>query len=119
MWADKQKFILLPINRWNTPYQKVILGGLTCDNDDYCNLIAENDTLQLPCVERTDEKPLYVGFFHTGAYQESLSGFGGLSHCLIPAAKHLLIDKDENGDLRYKLFAAEQSAEAVLSLLGY
>ena len=42
--------------------------------------------------------PLFIGFFHTGAYQESIGGFGGIQHCLIPAPKHVIIDIDEDGE---------------------
>ena len=42
---------------------------------------------------------LYIGFFNTGAYQETIGGFGGLQHCLIPQPKHILIEKDEDGNI--------------------
>ena len=42
---------------------------------------------------------VYLGFFNTGAYQETIGGFGGLQHCLIPSPKHILIDKDEDGNI--------------------
>ena len=64
-------------------------------------------------------KPLYIGFFNTGAYQETIGGFGGLQHCLIPAPKHILIDRDENGKLTTSVFSQEQTSEQLLSLLGY
>jgi len=65
------------------------------------------------------DKPLYIGFFNTGAYQETIGGFGGLQHCLIPAPKHILIDRDENGKLTTSVFSQEQTSEQLLSLLGY
>ncbi len=34
-WALNKKFILLACNHWHKPYQRVFLGGLTCDSDDY------------------------------------------------------------------------------------
>ena len=42
---------------------------------------------------------MYLGFFHTGAYQDAISGYGGIKHCLIPSPKHVIIDKDEDGNL--------------------
>ena len=63
--------------------------------------------------------PQYLGFFHTGAYQESIGGFGGIQHCLIPAPKHVIIDKDEDGEIFTKLFAKEQSYKSMLKILGY
>jgi len=61
----------------------------------------------------------YLGFFHTGAYQESLGGYGGIQHCLIPAPKHVLIDRDEDGEYTTRLFAKEQSAKNMMKILGY
>ena len=51
----------------------------------------------------------YIGFFNTGAYQESLSGYGGIQHCLIPQPKHVEIELDENGEIKTRLFAKEHS----------
>jgi arginine decarboxylase len=65
------------------------------------------------------EEELIIGFFNTGAYQEALSGFGGIKHCLIPSPKHVVINKDENGEMVTKLFSKEQSAKSMLKILGY
>jgi arginine decarboxylase len=116
-WAINQRFILLPINRWTDEYQRVCLGGLTCDSQDYYNDEAHTNAVFLPKFDK--DKPLYIGFFHTGAYQESLGGYGGLQHCLIPAPKHIIIDLDENGEWFPKLFAKEQSYKSMLKTLGY
>jgi arginine decarboxylase len=67
----------------------------------------------------TDDEKLYIGFFHTGAYQESLGGYGGIQHCLIPAPKHVLVDRNEDGEITTKLFAPEQTSESMLKVLGY
>lgn len=107
----------MAINNWNEPFHKVKMGGLTCDSMDYYNSEAHSFEVFLPKVER-DEKQ-YVGFFHTGAYQESLGGYGGIQHCLIPAPKHVLVDKDEDGNITTKLFAEEQTSESMLKILGY
>jgi arginine decarboxylase len=69
--------------------------------------------------EESIDDPLYIGFFHTGAYQESLGGYGGIQHCLIPAPKHVIINKDENGDLSTYIFGKEQSYKSMLKTLGY
>ncbi|MEP2404919.1 MAG: arginine decarboxylase, partial [Nonlabens ulvanivorans] len=34
-WAISKRFIMLALNRWNEEYERVLLGGLTCDSDDY------------------------------------------------------------------------------------
>ncbi|MFN9801033.1 MAG: arginine decarboxylase, partial [Bacteroidota bacterium] len=61
----------------------------------------------------------YIGFFNTGAYQETLGGFGGIHHCLIPSPRHILIDRDDKGRLKYKEFTHEQKPREVLEILGY
>lgn len=116
IWGIEQKFILLPINHWNKPYVRVYLGGITCDGLDYYNSEKNGSEILLPAVEQ-DEK-LYVGFFHTGAYQESLGGYGGIQHCLIPAPKHILINK-KNNKVSYEVFAEQQESKGMLKILGY
>lgn len=116
-WTINKRFVMLPINRWNDTYERVLLGGLTCDSDDYYNSEQHMNAIYLPKYHR--EKPLYIGFFNTGAYQENISGFGGLQHCLIPSPKHILIDKNEDGTLKTSLFSEQQKSEELLKILGY
>ncbi|MBI2257622.1 MAG: arginine decarboxylase [Flavobacteriia bacterium] len=116
-WAINQRFILLPINRWNDDYERVLLGGLTCDSDDYYNSEQHSNAIYLPKFNK--QKILYIGFFNTGAYQETLGGFGGLKHCLIPEPKHILIKRDEHGKIQTELFSEEQTAKDYMNLLGY
>lgn len=67
----------------------------------------------------TAQDDLYIGFFHTGAYQESLGGYGGIQHCLIPAPRHIIIDSDSSGKMVEQEFAAEQNSGDMLKILGY
>ncbi|MCK8479399.1 arginine decarboxylase [Psychroserpens algicola] len=116
-WAINKRFIMLPINRWHDSYERVLLGGLTCDSDDYYNSEQHMNAIYLPKYNK--DKPLYIGFFNTGAYQETIGGFGGLQHCLIPSPKHILIDKDDEGNITTKLFSEQQKSEDLLKILGY
>lgn len=116
-WAINKRFIMLPINKWNHKYERVLLGGLTCDSDDYYNSEQHINGIYLPVYEK--EKPLYIGFFNTGAYQETIGGFGGLQHCLIPHPKHLILDRDEDGNLTTTIFKEQQKSSELLSILGY
>jgi len=116
-WGLNQKYILLAVNKWKDLYHKVNVGGLTCDSMDYYNSEAHSSEVFLPM--KNEDEDLYIGFFHTGAYQESLGGYGGIQHCLIPAPKHVLIDHDENGKIVTKLFSDEQSNSSMLDILGY
>ncbi len=117
-WGIKQQFVFLAINRWDDDYEVVNLGGITCDGEDFYNY-EEKDNAQIFLPKYNPKQPLYVGFFHTGAYQESIGGYGGIQHCLIPAPKHILIDRDEDGEIFTKLFAKEQSAKNMMKILGY
>lgn len=116
-WGIKQRFILLAINNWDKEYERVNLGGLTCDGDDYYNAESNLNQIFLPKLEKNN--PQYIGFFHTGAYQESIGGYGGIQHCLIPAPKHVIVDLDENEEIVTRLFAKEQSYKSMLKILGY
>ena len=116
-WAINKRFVMLALNRWNETYERVLLGGLTCDGDDYYNSEQHMNAVYLPKYNK--EKPLYIGFFNTGAYQETIGGYGGLSHCILPQPKHILIDKDKNGIIATEVFSEQQKAEDVLSILGY
>lgn len=116
-WAINKRFILLALNRWQDEYERVFLGGLTCDSDDYYNSEQNLNAIYMPKYK--DSKPLYIGFFNTGAYQETIGGFGGLQHCLIPSPKHILINKDAEGKITTKLFAPQQTSEQLLNILGY
>ncbi len=116
-WGISQRFILLAINNWDKEYQRVQLGGITCDSMDYYNSEAHLNQVFLPKPDGSS--PQYLGFFHTGAYQESLGGYGGIQHCLVPAPKHVLIDLDESDEVVTRLFAKEQSFKSMLKILGY
>ncbi|MBS3994020.1 MAG: arginine decarboxylase [Bacteroidetes bacterium] len=112
-WAINKRFIMLPINRWNDNYERVLLGGLTCDSDDYYNSEQHMNAIYLP--KYNSDKPLYIGFFNTGAYQETIGGFGGIQHCLIPQPKYVLIDEYGNTEI----FKEQQTPVEMLSILGY
>ncbi|HOF45751.1 MAG TPA: arginine decarboxylase [Bacteroidales bacterium] len=137
-WAINQQFIILAVNNWDKEYERVFLGGLTCDSNDYYNSEAHLNAVFLPKitssadtannVNESDESPInskeeediqYIGLFNTGAYQEALGGYGGIQHCLTPAPKHIIIYYDEDGEINTKLFAKEQSYKSMLKILGY
>jgi arginine decarboxylase len=116
-WALNQRFILLAVNKWNGEYERVFLGGLTCDSMDYYNSEPHSNAIFLPKVHGDEVQ--YIGLFHTGAYQESVGGYGGIQHCLMPAPKHIIIDREEDGEYTTKLFGKEQSYKSMLKILGY
>ena len=117
-WGIGEKFLMLPINKWKDEYQRVTLGGITCDSHDYYDSEEHINEVFLPKL-KADGEPLYVGFFHTGAYQDQISGYGGIKHCLIPSPKHIVIGHDKNGKLVDWVYAKEQTAQSMLKILGY
>lgn len=118
-WSILEKFILLPVNKWENEYKRVNIGGISCDYYDYYNSEELNQQIFLPELDDNGKHPLYIGFFNTGAYQEAMSGYGGIKHCLIPSPKHVIIDKDNHGNLHTTLFRGEQKVEDMLKILGY
>ena len=118
-WGIGERFILLPINKWGNEYRRVNIGGLSCDNSDYYNAEAHESQVYLPSYNNSDQEPLYIGFFHTAAYQDAISGFGGIKHCLIPSPQHVIIYKNAQGNLVDELYQEEQQATDMLKILGY
>ncbi|HVX27848.1 MAG TPA: hypothetical protein VHB70_15970 [Parafilimonas sp.] len=125
-WGIGEKFLMLPINKWENEYQRVVLVGLTCDSHDYYDSEEHINEVFLPKIsndnngdDKSNKEPLYVGFFHTGAYQDQISGYGGIKHCLIPSPKHVIVDYDKNGKLVDWLYAKQQTAQSMLKILGY
>lgn len=118
-WSIFEKFILLPVNKWENEYTQVSIGGISCDHSDYYNSEDMNQQILLPAYKPEEEEPLYLGFFHTGAYQDAISGYGGIKHCLIPSPKQIIIDRDEKGNIVDRLYRDEQNAEQMLQILGY
>ena len=118
-WSIQEKFILLPINKWHNEYGRANIGGISCDHSDYYNSEDFNQEVLLPKYSSKEKEPLYLGFFHTGAYQDSVSGYGGIKHCLIPSPKHVIIDRDEKGNIVDTVYREEQSVQEMLNILGY
>lgn len=114
-WALNQRYLLLPVNNWDFEYEKVNMGGITCDGQDYYNQEAHMNSVFMPKTRKVQ----YIGFFHTGAYQETLGGYGGIHHCLLPTPKHILINRNRDETFNYEVFGEEQNSKQVLKILGY
>lgn len=115
IWGINQRFMLLPINNWDAGYEQVVIGGITCDSQDFYGQESHVNAVYMPKTK----KQQYIGFFHTGAYQENLGGVGGLHHCLIPSPKHVLISRKKNGTFQFRTLNEEQNSHRVMDLLGY
>ncbi|HEX2911262.1 MAG TPA: arginine decarboxylase [Chloroflexia bacterium] len=120
-WALKQPFIILPLNGYDCPTKRVWLSGLTCDSDDVYRSGEDDDTVVLPDVSYMKEgEELVIGVFMTGAYQDMLSGIGGVHHCLLPEPSELIIEAAPSGvGYTYTRHLPSQSVHTLASLLGY
>src|SRR5690606_1079074 len=58
-WGIGEKFLMLPVNKWDREYQQVNLGGLTCDSHDFYT--SEEHINQVFLPKLNGEEPLYVG----------------------------------------------------------
>jgi len=117
IWGLKQQFIILPLNGYDRPLRRVWLAGLTCDSDDVYQSEEEDGTIWLPDVD--DGTELTIGVFMTGAYQDMLSGIGGVHHCLLPEPSELAIEANPVGGYTYRRTAPSQSLHTMAALLGY
>jgi arginine decarboxylase len=116
-WGTEQKFILMAVNHWDKQYERVFLGGITCDGADFYFAEAQKNSIFLPKLQPGE--PLYIALFHTGAYQEALGGYGGIQHCLIPHPKHVVIRNQDDGTRKTTVFTEKQPAQSMLNILGY
>lgn len=116
VWGIQQDFTILPVNLYENKCIPVCLGGETCDPDDRYFLNDKNVKLFLPQIK--ENQTLYVAIFSIGAYQEIISGIGGLHHCLIPEGNELII-YDENKKYKYITANSATDTNKALNILGY
>ena len=88
-------FPVIPANLANRRAYPMWLRGVTCDSMDvWPPSTVKRDWLRLP-VPRPNEK-LYVVVAQIGAYQESLTGKGGVNHCAVKEPAEIVIDGDRH-----------------------
>ena len=87
-WALGEDFLILPINLAENKMIPVRLAGNTCDGDDVYYYQSKQ---QFMLPEIKEGQTLYIGIFGMGAYQEILSGIGGIHHCLNREENDLII----------------------------
>jgi arginine decarboxylase len=106
-WAIHQKWHVVPVNYMNTKkLAKVWLAGSSCDDDD--KYTAGGNYLLLPRLGDVDE--LYIAFFDTGAYQDSLASH----HCLLSSPAKLIA---QNGEV--EVAKKRETPEDVGKLFGW
>lgn len=111
--VEGQRFITLPLDRWDAPVGEARLAGRrTCDSDDIFPRPSE-PPLMLP----EDGAGLVLAIFGVGAYQQMISGRGGAHHCLNPEMRRIIIERDDDALVIREI--APQSVTAIMGLLGY
>ncbi len=116
IWGIQQDFTILPVNLYENKCIPVCLGGETCDPDDRYFLNDSNTKLFMPEIKK--DETLYIAIFSIGAYQEIISGIGGLHHCLIPEGNELVIYK-ENGKNKFITMETVTDSKKVFDVLDY
>ena len=100
-------------------YNSLLLYHIVLKSDkqhqDYYSQEAHMNNVFMPKTRKVQ----YIGFFHTGAYQEVLSGYGGIHHCLLPSPKHVIIRRNRDETFNFEVFGEEQNSKQVLKILGY
>jgi len=116
-WGLNQKYIMLAINNWDETFHNISLGGLTCDSMDYYNSEANEFNIYLPKIEsRPDAIHWILPYWSLPRIPRRLRWNPALPS---PAPKHVLIDRDEDGNVTHRLFAKDQTQESMLKTLGY
>lgn len=106
-WAIRQKWHVVPVNHLNAKkLDHVWLAGTSCDSDD--KYTAGGTYIALPKLK--DDDDLYVAFFDTGAYQDSLASH----HCLLSSPMKLMA---QNGEI--KMIRRRETPEEVGKQFGW
>ncbi len=64
-WSIFEKFILLPVNKWDNEYTRVNIGGISCDHSDYYNSEDLNQQILLPRYSLPAKKNHFILDFST------------------------------------------------------
>lgn len=91
---SQHPFVPMALSHFEAPVKRYRLAGLTCDPMDWLDS-TESEGIALP---QTHE-PLPLAMFNCGAYQATLSGYGGLRHCMLDHPHQVFLDTDASGEL--------------------
>ncbi|MEX0605116.1 MAG: biosynthetic arginine decarboxylase [Marinobacter sp.] len=81
VWGIDQIFPVLPISGLNRPLtRRAVIQDITCDSDGRIDRYVDGQGIEttLPLPEDDPAKPMLMGFFMTGAYQEILGDMHNL-----------------------------------------
>lgn len=113
--VDDKTFPFWAVNDLNRAAESYTLGDMTCDGDGcYPQKGNDGEFVLLPTQSDND---LYIAGLTAGAYQETLTGFGGVGHCAL-AEPDRVVMYVENGKIRLKRLP-KQTAEEIHKILGF
>lgn len=118
-WGIGERFVLLPINKWDSDYRRLNIGGLSCDNSDYYRLRSASKSglsAFFPTGRKGTALPRLFPYRRVSGFHQRLRRHQTL---LIPSPKHILLYRDSQGNLVDELYQPEQSADEMLKILGY
>lgn len=113
-WAIDQLFPVMPLSRHDEkPTHKATIVDITCDSDGcLTTFIDRSDVKTTLDLHAPSDKPYYIGFFLTGAYQESLAN----EHNLFGAIHEAEVCLNDAGDWEItKLTSGDPIAELLES----
>ena len=133
-WGIGEKFLMLPINKWDNDYQQVVLGGITCDSHDYYDSEEHINEVFLPKLTVT---PTGHHMSHASAALAArktknrytlVFSYGGLPrsdkwlwrHKTLPHSivENIIVGYDKNGALVDWVYA-RTNCSSMLKILGY
>jgi arginine decarboxylase len=117
-WAIGQVFPVLPIHRLGErPDRRATLVDITCDSDGKVDRFVdiEDVAATLPLHGLRDGERYYLGFFLSGAYQETL----GDLHNLFGDTNLVLVSVDGDGQWQIDEVVEGDTVSEVLSYLQY
>lgn len=93
-WSIEQLFPVMPLSRHDEkPSLKATIVDITCDSDGcLTTFIDRADTKTVLELHPPSDSPYYIGFFLTGAYQESLANEHNLFGAIHEAEVHVTPD---------------------------
>jgi arginine decarboxylase len=101
-WSIHQDWHVAPANQMRAPAEcSVWFAGSSCDSDDE---YVTRERLLMPSLP--EKEPLYVAFFDTGAYQDSLSSY----HCLLSHPARIMLTSEGVRPLSEKQAPAQVGA---------
>ncbi|NLB10948.1 hypothetical protein GX831_00610 [bacterium] len=113
LFALGEPIRVCPVNNLDREIIKVRLAGLTCDCDDIY-FDKEKGYFLAP----RESKDLYIACLGTGSYQNSMSGKGGVHHCLLPEERDVVIYR-KNGKSVKKIRSELQSISKIYRLMHF